>query len=133
MAYGFENKYPYTDFHELNLDWILENVKRIAEENKVISADIERLDAEYKTFEDFYDALMSGDFPDGFKIALSEWLQENALDLFGQLVKFVFFGLTQDGYFVAFIPDSWSDIQFGTSGYDDFPAGVDYGHLTLSY
>ena len=133
MAYGFENKYPYTDFHELNLDWILENVKRIAEENKVISADIERLDAEYKTFEDFYDALMSGDFPDGFKIALSEWLQENALDLFGQLVKFVFFGLTQDGYFVAYIPDSWSDIHFGTSGYDDFPAGVDYGHLTLSY
>lgn len=29
---GFENKYPYTDFHELNLDWILEVVKRIETE-----------------------------------------------------------------------------------------------------
>lgn len=28
----FFNKYPYTDFHELNLDWILETVKRIAAE-----------------------------------------------------------------------------------------------------
>ena len=29
---GFENKYPYTDFHELNLDWILEVVKGIETE-----------------------------------------------------------------------------------------------------
>ena len=29
---GFENKYPYTDFHEMNLDWILEVVKGIETE-----------------------------------------------------------------------------------------------------
>ena len=29
---NFFNKYPYTDFHELNLDWVLETVKRIAAE-----------------------------------------------------------------------------------------------------
>ena len=27
---GFDNKYPYTDFHELNLDWILEQMKNLA-------------------------------------------------------------------------------------------------------
>lgn len=29
---GFFNKYPYTDFHELNLDWILSEITRIATE-----------------------------------------------------------------------------------------------------
>ena len=49
------------------------------------------------------------------------------------MVKQVYFGLTDTGYFVAYIPESWNDIIFGTSGLDDFPAGVDYGHLTLTY
>lgn len=26
---GFFNKYPYTDFHELNLDWIIEKIKDV--------------------------------------------------------------------------------------------------------
>ena len=28
----FFNKYPYTDFHELNLDWIIERVKKLTED-----------------------------------------------------------------------------------------------------
>ena len=28
----FENKYPYTDFHEMNLDWILEQMKKVLSE-----------------------------------------------------------------------------------------------------
>ncbi len=42
----------------------------------------------------------------------------------------VIFGLTNDGYFCAYIPDSWSKIHFGTIM--DFPDPL-YGHLTLSY
>lgn len=46
----------------------------------------------------------------------------------------VFFGLTMDGYFVAYIPESWDDITFGTTQYDTFITGfTEYGHLTLSY
>lgn len=28
----FYNKYPYTDFHELNLDWVIERVKKLTED-----------------------------------------------------------------------------------------------------
>ena len=58
-------------------------------------------------------------------------IMEEIIDKF--IVTMVFFGITQDGYFVAFIPDSWDDIEFGTTGLDDFPVGIEYGHLTLSY
>lgn len=131
--YGFIHDYPYTNFHELNLDYILSEVFRIAKENGVITKQIEDLKSEYDRLDQFYEAIMKGDFPDSFKIALAEWFEKNAVEILGQFVKFVFFGLTPDGYFVAYLPESWNDIKFGTSQYDDFPEGVDYGHLTLSY
>lgn len=131
--YGFTHRYPYTNYHELNLDYILEQVERIAKENGVIQKDLEELKAEYNKLDDFYNAIMAGNFPDSFKLALAEWFEENAVEILGQFVKFVFFGLTLDGHFVTYIPESWNDIIFGTSGYDDFPPDTDFGHLTLSY
>ena len=37
----FWNKYPYTDFHELNLDWIISELKRIEESLVGIKEEIE--------------------------------------------------------------------------------------------
>lgn len=54
-------------------------------------------------------------------------------DYIAKVIKMVFFGLTDSGYFVANIPDSWDEITFNTTGYDVFDTDVDYGHLTLSY
>lgn len=46
----------------------------------------------------------------------------------------VYFGITEDGYFCAYIPESWKNIQFNTTGLDiDVPLQPEYGHLVLSY
>ena len=46
----------------------------------------------------------------------------------------VYFGLTDDGYFCAYIPRSWQNIRFNTTGLDiDVPLQPEYGHLVLSY
>ena len=42
----------------------------------------------------------------------------------------VIFGLTNDGYFCAYIPESWSYIEFDTIEDYDNPL---YGHLVLKY
>lgn len=130
---GFIEKYPYTDFEQLNLDWLLEKMKELIDANNVNYQELQDLAHRVDGFEAFYDDIMAGDFPEPFKVAFDHYIQENALDILGEAVKMVFFGLTDDGYFVAYIPESWNEITFGTTGLDDFPAGIPYGHLTLSY
>ena len=129
----FNNIFPYTDFHELNLDWIIAHFKEFIEEIQSLETWRTEHEAAYEELKDLYDDIVSGNFPDSMKTALENWVRRYGIDMIGELVKMVFFGITMDGYFVAYIPDSWDEITFGTTGLDDFPAGVEYGHLTLSY
>lgn len=50
------------------------------------------------------------------------------------IATMVFFGLTDSGYFVAYIPENWESINFGTTGLDvNAPIQPEYGHLVLMY
>lgn len=50
------------------------------------------------------------------------------------IATMVFFGLTDDGYFVAYIPNSWESITFETTGYDTVVDLMpEFGHLVLNY
>lgn len=130
----FQNEYPYTDLHELNLSWVIVQVKNLLDAVKQIDGWIEQHERDYEELKEIYDRLIAGDFPDDLINAFNKWMQDNALDLVGDLVKMVFFGLTDNGYFVAYIPESWDDITFSTTGLDIFLAiQPDYGHLVLSY
>lgn len=73
---------------------------------------------------------------------VKEWIDnfdDNAREIMEEIIKnyivtMVFFGITEDGYFVAYIPDSWDDITFRTTELDIFlPIEPDYGHLVLVY
>lgn len=65
---------------------------------------------------------------------ISEGDFEFIYQIVANAIKNVFFGLTMNGYFVAYIPDSWDDITFETTGWDvDIPSHPEYGHLVLSY
>ena len=131
MAYNYE--FPYTDPNFYNDDWLLKKMKALL-------ADLDALDdwkaaheQEYQQLKDLYDAVMAGNFPPSVIQGFSTWMKQNGLELVGQLVKMVFFGITDDGYFVAYIPEYWDDIIFNTTGYDLQLAGYDFGHLTLSF
>ena len=132
----FQHQYPYTDFHELNLSWIIEHFKEIID-------DIDSLESWKSTHQQAYNELKNltdninarltniedGDFPDSLYNAMKTWWEANAVDLVGELVRFVFFGLTPDGYFVAYIPENWRDINCDTI----ITPGEDYGKLCIIY
>ena len=126
----FNNEYPYTDFHELNLSWVITKIKALMDQVKNLEDWKAEHETEYQELKDLYDAVMSGNFPPSIVAAFEDWMYRNAIDLVGKLVKHVYFGLTNDGYFCAFIPENWQDIQFDTVSNFDDPL---FGHLMLIY
>lgn len=49
------------------------------------------------------------------------------------LATMIFVEISDAGYFIYYIPDSWDNIQFETSGLDVELPDVEYGRLILSY
>lgn len=69
-------------------------------------------------------------FDDYYKEQVQEWVDENLDNIFGYVVRQVYFGLTLEGYFVAYIPRGWSDIVFDTgANYSE----ETYGRLILKW
>ena len=130
---GFFNVYPYLNVNDLNLDWIITHFRTFMDEIASLESWRSEHEEEYKELKQLYDDIVAGRFPPAMYNALHDWVVRNSTSIIGEIIKTVIFELTDDGYFVAHIPDSWSDIIFGTTGLDTFPAGVDYGHLTLTY
>lgn len=129
----FFNQYPYINLNDLNLDFLLKNYKKLLQTLESIDGWIDQHEEEYNELKAQIDALETGNWSPEFINSLNDYYRNNIVNIIGELANQVFFGITDDGYFVAYIPESWDDITFGTSGLDDFPAGIEYGHLTLTY
>lgn len=66
----------------------------------------------------------------GLENAASDWIANNLEWVFTHIAKQVYFGLNEQGYFVAYIPDGWDDIVFDTG----MVYGEDtYGRLILRW
>lgn len=67
----------------------------------------------------------------GYEEAINDWFRKDAERIFKELYSSVYFGLTLDGYFVAYVPESWADdIIFDTGAV----YGEDtYGRLILRF
>lgn len=49
------------------------------------------------------------------------------------LATMIFVEITDSGFFVYYIPQTWADITFNTTGLDISIPDTDYGRLVLSY
>ena len=125
-------EFPHTRTYDSDLGWLIKEMRKIIDETGASTEWKAKVDTELAKLEACCNDLMTGDFPQSFTDALVGWMQNNALDIVGELIKMVFFGL-ENGYLVAYIPESWQDIIFNTTGLDIFVPDVDFGHLVLSY
>ena len=131
MAY-FE--FPHTRSYEGDLGYIIKKLEKLVNDYNSIVDDQKRIDEIVAEIQKTYEDILHGDFPEEFKEAIYNWLSENASSIVARMIRNVFFGLTDSGYFTAFIPDSWRDITFKTTGYDYItPMMPEYGHLVLQY
>lgn len=89
---------------------------------------INRTDIDWlmQQFEDFKEH----GFDDYYLEQVEKWISDHLEYIYRYTIKQIYFGLTEDGYFVAYIPESWEDIAFDTIMNFSDP---NYGCLTLSY
>ena len=127
-------EFPHSRTYDSDLGWLIKTVKQIADLVEGLEDWKTEHVEEYEQLKALYDAIMSGNFPESVTNAFEKWMKTNAIDLVGEMVKNVFFEISDDGYFIAWIPDGWDDIIFNTTGLDiTLAIQTDYGHLVLSY
>ena len=85
---------------------------------------------ELEELEDQFQKFQESGFDDYYAAQIEEWVNENLETLYHVLVQQVYFGLNEQGYFVAYIPESWSDIVFDTGA--DYALDT-YGRLILRW
>lgn len=96
---------------------------KILEYDKTLEATIE----EVKKVLTEYGDILDGKIENFDKIIfdkVTEWIDENLQNIMYQGTKLVWFGLTDDGHFMAVIPNNWQEIDFDTS---------ENGELILTY
>lgn len=71
--------------------------------------------------------LKDGDFENG---KFLEWADKNLPAMVCEMVRFVWFGLTPDGHFCAYVPANWGWLTFNTGTDITEP---EYGHLIITY
>lgn len=124
---GLFNNFPYTNFHEMNLDWIVKQVNDLIEKYPGMISDISQLANELSkrvaTLEKDYDYLSTGGLEKNLRQVLSAFMP-----------AMIYPEISDAGYIIYNIPGTWDAITFNTTGLDiNLDLQPEYGHLVVSY
>lgn len=133
-------EFPHTRTYDSDLGWLIAATKKVIDTVESLNEWKTEHAAAYNdlliltnSLKNDVEAMKAGIIPESWLIAFRKWLDINmdsiAEKAIAEKIKLgVYFGLTDNGYFIAYIPDSWKEITF-----DTIMTGEQYGHLTLSY
>lgn len=112
------------------LNEVIAEVNRLEESVEQQGSMIGELQDKVTEIEEEIEKIKNGEYIGNYIDALRDWIDKNLKCLFTRMVKYVFFGLTDDGHFAAYIPDCWRFLNFDT------PLDIQqkcYGHLILKW
>lgn len=115
---------------EQRIKKLCEELHRLCEYANLLGENINLDHAAIKQLQDDFQRFIDGEYDQYYKDLIYQWIQDNFADLISAGVRQVYFGLTDDGYFCAYVPDSWSEITFDTGAVF---GRSDYGRLILRF
>lgn len=97
---------------------VVEYINKLIEQDIVFGEELDKLKADLVTVQRWID---------NFDTSYAEKI------IADYLATMIFVEITDAGYFVYYIPESWKDISFNTTGLDTIIPETDYGRLVLNY
>lgn len=97
---------------------VIDYINNLIAEDKIIESDITDLQNAIAEIEQKIKDLQTGDI-------------EKLIE--AHLATMIFVQINDAGYITYYIPESWDNIEFNTTGLDINVTGYGYGHLVLSY
>lgn len=137
MNGGYLTEFPGTNNYDGDLGWLIMQYKKLLEQVDGLDVDVTGLQTAVKKLQDvqaqqgeIMDDIVNGKYFSQYVQQLAQWIDANLQVLVGRMVKYVFFGLTSDGHFAAYVPQSWDFITFDTI----MTQGSElWGHLVLRW
>lgn len=97
---------------------VVDYINKLIEQDKIFADEINDLKNELKIVQDWIN---------NFNADYAEKI------IAKYLATMIFVEISDSGYIVYFIPETWKEIIFNTTGLDIEISGYDYGRLVLSY
>ena len=97
---------------------VVDYINKLIEQDKVFGDEIDKLKQEMSVLQKWID---------NFDTSYAEEIIKQ------YIATMIFVEISDSGYIVYYIPESWKDIVFNTTQLDIEISGYDYGRLVLSY
>lgn len=112
------------------LNNLIEDGKKMTSDIAQNAEDIQELQQLTAQIQQELQDILDGKAEGLYLTALKNYIDTHLEAIVGRVVKFVSFGLSDDGYFMALIPSTWQFITFDTIM---DPKSELWGHLTLTW
>lgn len=97
---------------------VVNYINELIDQDKIFADEIESLKAELDIVKNWID---------NFDTSYAEEIIAKCL------ATMIFVEINMDGYFVYYVPESWKDVTFNTTGFDITIPDTEFGQLVLSY